>query len=211
MEPLASVVIDLHYLPSIEYFTCLLNYEIVYLEACEHFQKQSYRNRCKILTANKIATLSVPVFRASSKQFIREVQIDYSQKWLTDHWRTITSAYGKSAYFVHYAGVFEEIFLKKYKFLFDLNLDLLTACLSLLKINKRIEFTSGYNNYTEKGQDDFRSKIHLKPGERQSFIYRPVPYMQNFGSNFVSNLSIIDVLFCEGPYASNIIRQSLIQ
>lgn len=160
--------------------------------------------------ANKVATLSVPVHKASSKQLIREVQIDYSQKWLTDHWRTISSAYGKSAYFAHYAGFFEEIFLKKYNFLFDLNLELLTACLSLLKINKRLEFTSGYKKNAEKGQDDLRSRIHPKLPVNQTHIYRPVPYMQNFGSNFVPGLSIIDVLFCEGPYAANIIRQSLI-
>jgi hypothetical protein len=211
MEPLASVVIDLHYLPCIEYFACISTYDIIYLEACEYFQKQSYRNRCKILTATKVATLSVPVYKASSKQFIREVQIDYSQKWLTDHWRTIVGAYGKAAYFTHYAGFFEEIFQRKYKFLFDLNLQLLTACLSLLKINKRIEVTAGYKNNKEKGQDDLRSKFHPKMEVGQLHIYRPIPYTQNFGSNFVSNLSIIDILFCEGPYAANIIRQSLIQ
>ena len=211
MEPPASVVIELHYLPCIEYFTCLLKYDIIYLEAWEHFQKQSYRNRCKILTATKVATLSVPVHNASSKQHIREVQIDYSQKWLTDHWRTITSAYGKAAYFTHYAGFFEEIFLKKYNYLFDLNLDLLTACLSLLKFNIQLELTAGYKNNTEKGQDDLRSRIHSKTEKEPLSFYRPVSYMQNFGSNFVSNLSIIDVLFCEGPYAANIIRQSLIE
>jgi len=211
MEPSASVVIDLHYLPCLEYFVCLLKYDVVYLEACEHFQKQSYRNRCKILTANKVATLSVPVYNSNSKQSIREVQIDYAQKWLTDHWRTIASAYGKSAYFAHYAGFFEEVYLRKYKFLFDLNFELLTACLSLLKINKKIELTSSYKNYTEKGSDDLRSMIHPKRTEGEYYIYRPIPYMQNFGNNFVSNLSIIDVLFCEGPYAANIIRQSLIE
>lgn len=211
MKSPASVVIDLQYLPCIEYFACLLKYDFVYLEAHEHFQKQSYRNRCKILTANNVATLSVPVLKSSRKQLIRDVQIDYTQKWLSDHWRTISSAYGKAAFFEHYAAFFENIYLRKHVFLFDLNLELLTACLSVLKLKKNIFLTGGYQKYTELHQDDLRSKIHPKAKPEYNNSYKQIPYMQNFGSNFVSNLSIIDLLFCEGPYALNIIRQSLVQ
>ena len=207
---LKSVVIDLHYLPCIEYFACILKYDVIYLEACENFQKQSYRNRCNILTANKVATLSVPVLKARQKQLIREVQIDYAQKWLSDHWRTITSAYGKAPYFEYYAGFFENIFLKKYKYLYDLNIDLLTTCLYLLKLEKKIIFTTEYKIDVEPCQDDFRSKIHPKISFEQNNIYKSVPYVQNFGKTFVSNLSIIDVLFCEGTHSQNLIRQSLI-
>jgi hypothetical protein len=206
-----SVLIDLHYFPCLEYFACLLKYDTIYLEACENFQKQSYRNRCNIITANKIATLSVPVLKAGKKQLIRQVEIDYAQKWLTDHWRTIYSAYGKAPFFEYFAGFFENILLKKYNYLFDLNLELLTTCLQLLKINKKILLTSSYKKEAEPGQDDLRSQIHPKISFRQNNIYAPVPYNQNFGNNFVSNMSIIDVLFCEGVQSLNIIRQSLVQ
>jgi hypothetical protein len=140
--------------------------------------------------------LSVPVLRARKKQLIRQIEIDYAQKWLTDHWRTIHSAYGKAPFFEYFASFFENIFLRKYKYLFDLNLDLLTTT---------------YKIEADPCQDDFRSRIHPKISFRQNNIYDPLPYSQNFGNNFVPNVSIIDVLFCEGTQSLNIIRQSLMQ
>ncbi|MDO1450299.1 WbqC family protein [Rhodocytophaga aerolata] len=208
--PAKSAVVELQYLPCLEYFACLLKYDTVYIEAHEHYQKQSYRNRCHILTATKVAILSVPIVKGNSKQLIRDVQIDYTQKWLTDHWRTIYSAYGKAPFFEHYADFFERVYVKKYKYLFDLNLDLLTNCLSLLKVNKKINFTDSYKSTEEIAVKDFRSAIHPKSGDKNSNLYTPVRYRQNFGNNFVSNLSIIDVLFCEGPRSLEIIRQSVI-
>jgi hypothetical protein len=207
--PVLGAVLDLQYLPCLEYFACLISYENVLIEAHEHFQKQSYRNRCHILTASKVATLSVPVLKSNSKQLIRDVQVDYSQKWVTDHWRSISSAYGKAPFFEHYADFFEKIYTKKYKYLFDLNSELLTICLSLLKLSKKINFTGEYIKSTEPALDDLRSVIHPKKEYNTSNLYTPVRYRQNFGNNFVSNLSIIDLLFCEGPQTLEIIRQSM--
>jgi hypothetical protein len=204
-----KAVIDLHYLPCLEYFTCFLKYDTVFIEAQENYQKQSYRNRCQILTASKVAILSVPVVKGNSKQLIRDVQIDYSQKWVTDHWRTISSAYGKSPFFEHYAGFFENIYLKKNKYLFDLNTEILTICLRLAQFRKEINFTDVYKNSTETGLDDLRSAIHPKKKYILNNLYTPVRYRQNFGNNFVSNMSIIDLLFCEGPQTLEIIRQSM--
>jgi hypothetical protein len=208
--PTTGAVIDLHYLPCLEYFACLLKYSNVYIEAHENYQKQSYRNRCHILTASKVAILSVPVLKGNSKQLIRDVQIDYDQKWLTDHWRSISSAYGKAPFFEHYADFFEKIYTKKYKYLFELNAELLTNCLSLLKLRQKIEYTEVYKNSAETALDDLRSAIHPKKEFKNNKLYTPVRYRQNFGNNFVSNLSIIDVLFCEGPRSLEIIRQSVI-
>ena len=99
-EPQPEYVwLDLQYLPSLEYFAALLKYDYVYLEANEHYQKQSYRNRCYIRAANKVDLLSVPVLDGRRKVLIRDIRIDYQQGWLKDHWRAITSAYGKTPYF----------------------------------------------------------------------------------------------------------------
>jgi hypothetical protein len=160
--------------------------------------------------ASKVATLSVPVLKGNSKQLIRDIQIDYDQKWLTDHWRSISSAYGKAPFFEHYADYFEKIYLRRHACLFELNLELLTICLKLLSIKKKIDFTSAYKNSTENAIDDFRSAIHPKKEYKNNNLYTPVRYRQNFGNNFVSNLSIIDLLFCEGPRSIEIIRQSMI-
>jgi hypothetical protein len=205
-----SVLIDLHYLPCIEYFALFLKYDQIRIESCEYYQKQSYRNRCYVLTANKVVALAVPVVKGNRKQLVRDIQIDYNQRWKSDHWRTIESAYGKSPFFAYYADFFAQIIHRDYKYLFDLNWDLLTKCLSLLRIDKKIIFTSVYEKYPDIGSDDLRSAIHPKKSLAASNIYQPVEYMQNFGSNFVPNLSIVDLLFCEGTNAPNIVRQSLL-
>ncbi len=201
--------IELHYFPCLAYFACLLPYTTVVLEAHENYIKQTYRNRCSILTANKIVSLSVPVVKGNTKQKTKDIQIDYKENWLKDHWRTIASAYGKAPFFSELAPIFESVLYRKYRFLFDLNQEILTKCLYLLGWKKQISVSE---QYLEEGitPADYRNRIHPKKTEVWSDVYQPVPYFQNFGNDFVPNLSILDVLFCEGTYASEIIRRSAV-
>jgi hypothetical protein len=205
------VMMDLHYLPSLEYFAALLKYDYVYIEAYEYFQKQSYRNRCYIRAANKVDMLSVPVLDGRRKVLIRDIRIDYQQGWLKDHWRAITSAYGKSPFFEYYAPYFEQIFFKKHTFLYDLNWELLTKCLDLLQIRSKIKSTSLYAKDPDLKYVDLRSGIHPKKNYLNNKIYRALPYVQNFGSEFVPNLSIVDLLFCQGVDARQYLELSVIR
>ena len=109
------MTIDLQYLPSLEYFCAILNKNEFNLEAHEYFEKQSYRNRCRIQTTNKIDTLSVPVLNGNKKILIRDLKIDYSQDWTRRHWGAIHSAYGKAPFFEFYSEFFKNIFDKMYK------------------------------------------------------------------------------------------------
>ena len=170
-----NLLIDLQYLPCLDYFVQLIHHDIVYLEACENFQKQSYRNRCLILTANKIDVLSVPVLNSNSKIQIREVEIDYTQPWQKVHWRSIQSAYGKAPYFEYFSDYFRKLYDKKPRFLWDLNLEALTVCLKLLSLEKNIQFTTEYNKEADihvKEVSDKRSFIHpKKSGEMAEIRY----------------------------------------
>ncbi len=205
-----SIVIDLQYLPCLEYFNCLLKFGTVYIEAHEHFQKQTYRNRCYIRAANKIDVLSVPVLGGEGKRIVKDVKIDYQQRWLNDHWRAIASAYGKAPFFEYYAHFFEQILFKRHRYLFDLNWELLTKCLTLLNIKKDLIPTSSYVKSGELPHLDFRSAVHPKKNCTDNNIYLGVAYVQNFGNTFVPNLSVIDLLFCKGTQARQIIEQSVI-
>ncbi|HEU5289727.1 MAG TPA: WbqC family protein, partial [Cyclobacteriaceae bacterium] len=128
-----AILIDLHYLPSIPYFTVLSSAEKIIIEKNEHFEKQSYRNRCHILTSQGVERLIVPLTSRSGKVLITEVRLDYSQKWLNNHWRAIESAYRSSPFFEYYADDLHTILFKKNVFLYDLNFELLTICLKWLK------------------------------------------------------------------------------
>lgn len=200
-------LIELQYLPSPAYLALFENKVI--LEQHENFEKQSYRNRCKILGANGIDQLSIPVKKGNSKQNIREVQIDYTQKWTNRHWRAIQSAYGKAPFFEFYSEEFKTIIYQGHKYLFDLNLDLLTLCLKFLQIDSKWELSSEFRIKDDNNSDDFRSLIHPKKDYSERYSYNPQPYTQLFGKAFVKDLSVLDILFCEGPNARQTIMKGL--
>ena len=201
------MTIDLQCLPSLEYFCALLKHDTIMVESHEYFEKQSYRNRCKILTTNKVDVLTVPVKNGNTKILIKDLRIDYHQDWTRRHWGAIHSAYGKSPFFEFYADYFKKILDKKPDFLFDFNLDLLTICLKLLRLEKTIIFTE---NYEKDVENDFRGQIHPKKVYQENQLYQPVKYRQNFGNEFEPNLSILDLLFCQGNQSLKILQESLI-
>ncbi len=209
-KQLKSAIIDIHYLPSIEYFCALLPYQEIILEKQAHYQKQSFHNRCYILGANNTERLVVPLKGKQGKIKISEVMIDHSQKWATLHWRSIRSAYGRAPFFEYYAADFEQVLFKKQELLYQLNYDLLTLCLKILGLNRAIGQSKDYQKETSDELVDLRSQISPKrPWQGRSF-YRPQKYIQVFGSKFVENLSIIDLIFCEGTGALNVIKKSFL-
>jgi WbqC-like protein family len=203
------MTIELQYLPNISYFACLLKYPPVQIEAQEHFVKQTYRNRCQILTANGIDTLIVPVIHTGKKMLIQEVKIDYSQNWLKRHWGAIVAAYSKAPYFEYFVSDFEQIYQQKPLYLFELNWQLLTLCLKLLRMNPPISLTEHYEVNLSIGQFDARSLIHPKKKIESNILDLDIVYQQNFGLDFVPNLSILDLLMCQGAMAKNILMQSI--
>ena len=172
--------------------------------------KQSYRNRCHILSARGKEKLIVPLTSKHGKVFISDVRIDYGQKWLNNHWRTIQSAYGRAPFFEYYGEDLEKVLFKKVVFLYDLNYDLLSMCLKWLKRDVTIKESLAYETVPVLPVLDLRSAITLKNEENLQYFYRPVSYYQVFGNSFVVNTSIIDLIFCEGPGAAEIVKASVI-
>ena len=195
-----NVLIEPHYFPCIEYFQVLSNSEHVGLEVSQHFEKQNYSNRCHILSSNGVLHLTVPLHKSSKKAY-KEIKIDNSQKWAQKHETAIKSAYGKSPFFEHYGHQILGMVSKKHDYLYDLNLDILSNCLELLEIQLKMSCSEVYEKVPEPGITDLRSAIHPK---KPSILENQLPsctYTQVFGNKFVKNLSIIDLLFCEGPDA----------
>jgi hypothetical protein len=202
------IVLEMQYLPAIQYFGLGWQNEEILLDIFENYQKQSYRNRCKIMTANGIHELVVPIKHAERKQILKDVQIDYSQKWATNHWRTICSAYGKAPFFEYYADSFATLFQQKFPFLWDLNLEILTICLEILGFPQSFQLSKQYIEKANFGEiRDFRSFIHPKKANLRSELAHFKPYQQVFGKGFAPNLSIIDLIMCEGPNAVNFLGE----
>ncbi|GAA4470795.1 WbqC family protein [Nibrella saemangeumensis] len=205
------MLIELHYLPSLDYMAGLLRFDRVRIEAKEHYQKQSYRNRCYVLTSNKVDCLTVPVQDGTHKQPIRDVRIDNRQAWQDRHWRCLSAAYGKAPFFEYYAPYLEPVIRKQADFLFDLNLELLTICLHLLGQRVDLSLTDWYEKELFGKVFDARSRLNARQRESDYLFYQSWPYTQNFGNVFVPNLSIIDLLFCQGPTALDVLKKSQIR
>ncbi len=193
----SSLLIEFHYLPSVLYFSALQKHDTLLIEAHESYQKQSYRNRTRILTAQKVENLHIPVLSGNSHLPIKDIRIDHQQKWRLVHQRAIRSAYGKAPFFEYYADDILRLYDTPTPFLFDFNQEFMTVCLKLLGWKKKIEFTSEYqelNSSFSGSMEDKRGQIHPKNRLEQDFK----AYQQVFGKQFEPNLSIIDLLFCEG-------------
>ena len=209
MSRYSSVVIELHYLPCLEYFALLMCCDRVVVEACEHYVKQTYRNRCHVQVANGTRALTVPVVGGKKKVPVQDLAIDNTQDWVKQHWRTLQSAYGKSPFFEYYADGLQAIYNGPPTHMFALNQELLTYCLNMLQLDVDIIYTDRYEAVPENGLIDMRNQIHPRKGPGLSGIYQPTPYYQTFGPVFVQNLSVVDLLFNEGPNAKSVLRQSL--
>ncbi len=203
-----NLLIECQYLPCIEYFALIYKFDEIYLDSAEFYIKQTYRNRCRIRGANKIETLIVPVRHTQRKIPMKDVEIDYDQKWLPVHSRTIQSAYGKAPFYEYFANDLYQILNRKYKYLFDLNFELLTKCLDFLKINKTILIEDYFNKTVNVDFNDVRGHIHPKRRTRNNLCFEAFPYWQVFGKDFDNNLSIIDLIFCEGPNAMDVLTKS---
>ncbi|MGI4864870.1 MAG: WbqC family protein [Janthinobacterium lividum] len=209
---MSIVLSEPHYLPSILFFQQLLHADTLLLDAHEHYHKQTYRNRCLILTVQGPQPLTVPVVDGARSEKVRtsEIEIDYRQNWMHRHFRTLQTAYNSSPYFGYYADYLQDIYAKKPVLLWDLNLEMLHLLLRCLRWPLSIEFTTEYLSPSPSlirsaapsllNKRDF---LTPKSGPNQpgpdSTSQRP--YQQVFGPAFVPGLSVLDLLFMQGPAA----------
>ena len=205
----SSVLVELHFFPCIAYFVYMHQAEWFIIEQHENFQKQSYRNRCFILGANKVQSLTVPVEKGRKGRPVRDVRIDYTQNWQQEHWHTLQSAYGKSPYYAYFEEEFRKIYARQPVYLWDLNWAILTKCRELLQLqDKMVVLSDQFEKRPSGAINDLRSTFKARKSAFQENLSYASPYVQVFGNKFVKNLSVIDVLFCEGMNAKSVIMRS---
>jgi hypothetical protein len=194
-----KILVSTAYLPPIEYFALISKADEVLIEKEENYLKQTYRNRCYILSAYGPQLLSVPVYLGSiHKTPIKDIRIDYSKRWQNVHLRAMTASYNSSPYYEFYFDIFERIILKDHEFLLDLNFELTESVLKILKIKKSISYTSVFE-HINKIPNDFRYII--SPKEDSNFIMKEYRQVFNPGNGFIPGLSIVDLIFNMGPEA----------
>lgn len=173
------------------------------IEQHDHFVKQTYRNRCVIATANGTQTLTVPIERYDgTKCPMRDIRISDHGNWRHLHWNALVSAYGETPFFEFYADDLRPFFEKHHTFLFDLNLDIMHTMCQLLDVRPQVTLSEQYIVLPSEDDAvvDFREAIRPKHPLPDA-DFNPTPYYQVRAQRhgFLPNLSILDLLFNEGP------------
>ncbi|MFC5625730.1 WbqC family protein [Algoriphagus winogradskyi] len=201
------IAVDLHYFPNLEFFAAIADAEELIFFPEERYQRQSYFNRTQIRLANKTGTLSVPIQGRRPRLSLQKIKIDYTQNWAKIHLRGIQSAYGKAPFYEYYFPYFEKVFSQNTESLWDLNWDLLTICLKLLGMPVKMRV---YNKDEDLSlMQDIRGQLVPSVPFSEREYYQPESYFQLFGLDFDPNLSILDLLFCEGPASKSIVLKSV--
>lgn len=217
----SECILSTAYFPPVEYFVALANSEKAVIERCEIYQKQSYRTRCHIYSANGLLVLTLPVLRTvpeepvpgypeyaqmnvkTHKAYIKDIRIDYTKPWLQQHKRALEAAYQSSPFFEYYMDDIFGLLDRKEKYLLDLNTGLTELLAELTGISVCLSGTESYRETYPAGIPDLRTRIHPKNKEK-TFLQEcnmEKPYYQVFSGKqgFLPNLSVLDLLFNEGP------------
>ena len=209
-----SVLLTTSYFGSIQYYSKIAGYSNIIIETHENYQKQSFRNRCQILTANGVMPLTVPVVRPKGNHTpIQDVLVDYATNWQRIHFKAIESAYRTAAYYEHYIEEIIPLFEQKERFLFDLNIKAHKAVMGILGISKGFTVTSKFEPIIANSIDDYRYSIHPKQQKHDNDDnFCAVSYFQVFSDRFpfVANLSIIDLVMNLGPDSYSILGSSIL-
>ncbi len=200
-----TIFLSSAYLAPISYYSKLKNNESILIEHYENFQKQTYRSRCEIYSPNGLQTLSIPLVNRNHRQTMKELKIAYNDDWQKLHWRSLEAAYRRSPFFEYYEDDLISFYTeKKFDYLIDFNEALQQVVLGLLKLKPNYSFTTEYKeNYND--ANDFRNTITPKQTENADKTFAPIIYSQVFEMRhgFIPNLSILDLLFNQGPRAGD--------
>ncbi|MFY8097461.1 MAG: WbqC family protein [Flavobacterium sp.] len=190
------------YFPSISHYIALVQAEEITFETEDTYQKQTNRNRMHIYSPNGLQMLNIPLKHSENRQKFKDVKIEYAFDWQKIHFKSLEAAYRTSPFFEYFEDDFRPIFEKKTTFMLDLNFEIFEI------VNQALGITLPYKKTTEYFHDapdynDFRSLVN---GKKDTTQVEPYTQVFNDKHGFINNLSILDLLFNEGRYALDYLK-----
>ncbi len=199
-------VFPIYYFPPVSWFAAAAQERVLLLETQEYYKKQNYFNRMRILSSNRVLTLSIPIRKAKENTIICKREIFFDGKWMRDHWVSLISAYRSSPYFEFYEDYFEPFFKEKRTSLVDHNLAIIKVLREILQLDFEIQLTDSFHS-SGHYQTDYRRAFNSK-GPTQADWFTSSPYLHVFGDTFHPDLSVLDLLFNLGPASSVYLNNS---
>lgn len=203
-----NIIIHPTYFPNIAHFVALVKAKNVAFEVDDNFLKQTYRNRAYIYGANGKLAINVPVVHTqNNRQKYRDVKIFNDTKWQDLHWKSFLSAYRTSPFFEYYEDDLYPLFKEKADYILEFNIKCFDVICDCLQLDLNISKTESYIKTIE-DKTDFRPLVNAKKEKIEQFD----SYTQVFSNKhgFINNLSILDLLFNEGPNALNYLESQII-
>lgn len=205
---MSGVVLTSTYLGNIQFYSKLVHFSEIWIEQHCHYTKQTYRNRCKIATANGVMALSIPTIKpATEKCKTKDIRIDNSQHWQQIHWRALEAGYNSSPFFEYYKDDFAPFYTNKFEFLVDYTFQLQSLVIALLELDCKVQLTDAYTTYDD--ALDYRDALSAKK-EIADNDFVISSYYQVFENKFgfIPNLSILDLLFNMGNESILVLQKS---
>jgi hypothetical protein len=200
-----NLLIHPTYFPSISHFVAIAQSEKIVFEMEDNFQKQTNRNRTYIYSPNGIQLLNIPVKHSKQiHQKTKDVKIETDFDWQKQHFKSLEAAYRSSPFFEYFEDDIRPIFEKKYTFLVDLNFEAMNIVSKCLRMNFEYETTSEYFREVDSNTIlDFRT---LAEGKKDNSQFEAYTQVFDDKHGFLNNLSALDLLFNEGRYALDYLK-----
>lgn len=199
-------VLPTAYLPPVSYFYYLMQHPSVVIAQQETYPKQTLRNRCEIVTANGTLALILPVSKPNgNRTTTKDALLSYAEDWPVRHWRSICTAYKSAPFFLYYQDDFEAIYHTHWNSLIDFNMACLQLIVRLTQVGVVYSLSESFERERNNMVDLFLPYAQKKTCTQLHFpVYNQV-FMDRHG--FISNLSIVDVLFNLGPETFHYLKQ----
>lgn len=197
------------YFPSISHFAAMAQSHSITFEMEDNFQKQTNRNRTYIYSPNGIQLLNIPIKHSNlSHQKTKDIKIEQEFDWQKQHFKSLEAAYRSSPFFEYFEDDLLPIFQKKHTFLMDLNFEALEITAKCLRMKLEFDTTTEYFHEIENPEIiDFRYLIN---GKKDHSLFEPYTQVFDDKHGFLNNLSVLDLLFNEGKFAMDYLKNQSI-
>lgn len=196
------------YFPPLDYFATLAREGEFVVDTQEHYIKQTFRNRCRIVTSQGVQDLSVPCIKTMGNHTpVEKMAIDNAKNWQRGQWRSLCTAYNKSPFFLYYRDDLEIFFEKRYENLSELNTGIIDLLLKKLRLSAQRVDEPAHGNTAGLPDAAFVPPLDFSPKKPVKFTFEP--YLQTFPCpSPTGHLSILDLLFNAGPEAASILQNA---